>query len=118
MNDVFQCTKQVIEEIEILRDAIGVSDVPIDPEPQSGKASIQVYGKGLEVMEKLALAERKLGLAPVAVKQLPIKELIPQDILGLCRELLTGVDKMKQQLAIEEKSEEFRFVGGKTPSHV
>ena len=74
---VYQCTEDLISEIDILREGIGLTDIPIDPEPQTNKTPVHVYGKALEVMEKISRSERKLGMAPVKVGQIPLKE-IPQ----------------------------------------
>jgi len=115
---VYQVTEQIIEEIDILRDAIGVMDIPVDPEPQNSRAPIHSYTKALEVMEKISRAERKLGMAPVEVGQLPIQVIIPEDVQRYTTTILTELQKIKQQLAIEDSSEEARFVGGKTSNDV
>ena len=115
---VYQLTDQIIEEIDILRDAIGVLDIPIDPEPQSARTPTHTYVKALEVMEKISRAERKLGMAPVEVEQLPIKVIIPEDVLNFSQSILMELQKIKDQLAIEDTSEEPRFVGGKTANDV
>lgn len=115
---VYQVTEQIIEEIDILRDAIGVMDIPVDPEPQNARTPLHAYAKAIEVMEKISRAERKLGMAPVEVEQLPIKVIIPEDVLQFSRSILVELQKIKEQLAIEEASEEPRFVGGKTPNDV
>ncbi|MCP4702897.1 MAG: hypothetical protein GY862_39455 [Gammaproteobacteria bacterium] len=114
----YQCTEDLISEIDILREGIGLTDIPIDPEPQTNKTPIHVYGKALEVMEKISRSERKLGMAPVRVGQIPLKELTPKDVLQLCNTLLLELEKMKGQLAIDDKIEKAEFVGAKTPANV
>ena len=80
---VYQVTEQIIEEVDILRDAIGVMDIPVYPEPQNSRTPVHSYAKALEVMEKISRAERKLGMAPVEVEQLPIKVINLQTRLGM-----------------------------------
>lgn len=115
---VYQKATAVVLELEILRNAIGIMDFPFEPEPQTSKTPIHVYSKGLEVLEKIGRAERKLGMASVTVGQIPLKPIAPRDVLGLVEEILSEITKIKSQLAIEESIEEVPFVAGRTPSHV
>jgi len=115
---VYQVTEQIIEEVDILRDAIGVMDIPVYPEPQNSRTPVHSYAKALEVMEKISRAERKLGMAPVEVEQLPIKVIIPEDVLNFTKSILVEIQKIKDQLAIEDVADEPRFVGGKTSNDV
>lgn len=115
---VFQKSEDVLSEIELLREVIGVSDVPVEPEPQSGKTPIHVYSKGLEVLEKVSRAERKLGMVPAEVGEIPLKEVKPADVIQLVDSILLELRNIKRQLVISETIEESEFVGAKTPSHV
>jgi len=115
---VFQKTQQIIEEIYILRDTIGLTDTPLEPDEQKSKSPIHVYTKGLELLEKVSRAERKLGMAPAEVGELPLKKITPTDVAILADSILLELGKMKQQLAIDGKAPKIKFVGGKTPSHV
>lgn len=115
---VFQQTQIIIQEIEILREAIGIMDIPFEPEPQTAKTPIHVYSKGLEVLEKIARVERKLGMAPAQVPQIPLKPVIPKDVFQLTQTILDELRKIKAQLAIGDEPAEIPFIGAKTPSHV
>ena len=115
---VFQKSENVLLEIELLREVIGVTDVPVEPEPQTGKTPIHVYSKGLEVLEKVSRAERKLGMVPAEVGEIPLKNIKPADVIQLVESILLELRNIKRQLVISDKIEEAEFVGAKTPSHV
>lgn len=115
---VFQKTEDVLAEIELLREVIGITDVPVEPEPQSGKTPIHAYGKGLEVLEKVSRAERKLGMVPAEVGEIPLKEVKPADVFQLVESILLELRNIKRQLVISGTITEAEFAGAKTPSHV
>ncbi|MBE9563384.1 MAG: hypothetical protein IMF12_11045, partial [Proteobacteria bacterium] len=72
---VYQVTENIVSEIGILREAIGVDDEPNEPEAQRGKTPIHVYGKGLELLEKISKAQRKLGMTPAEVGEIPLRDI-------------------------------------------
>jgi hypothetical protein len=115
---VYQKVENIILEIDILRETIGVEGIPTEPEPQSDKTPIHVYSKGLEVLEKVARVQRKLGMVPVEVGEIPLKQIKPADVFQLVEVILTELRSIKKQLLITEKSEPTELVGGKTPSQV
>ncbi|MDM8569116.1 hypothetical protein QUF50_06360 [Thiotrichales bacterium HSG1] len=115
---VYQVAEDIISEIEILRESIGIDDIPNEPEAQRGKAPIHVYGKGLELMEKISKAQRKLGMTPVEVGEIPLREVSPGDVFELVSAILLQLRNMKEQLVISDKIEEAKLVGAKMPSDV
>jgi hypothetical protein len=115
---VYQVTENIILEIEILREAIGVDDEPNEPEAQRGKAPIHVYGKGLELLEKISKAQRKLGMTPAEVGEIPLRDVKPADVFELVSATLLQLQNMKEQLVISDKIEEAKFVGAKMSSDV
>ena len=115
---VFQATQNLISEIRLLRDAMGIVDYPPEAEPQEDRAPVHVYGKSLEVQEKIARAQRRLGMAPGKVGQIPVKEIIPRDVLGSVQTAIREIHRIKAQLVIEDKITPVAFEGGKTPSFV
>ncbi|MDM8564429.1 hypothetical protein QUF74_02115 [Candidatus Halobeggiatoa sp. HSG11] len=115
---VYQVTENIISEIEILREAIGVDDEPNEPEAQRGKTPIHVYGKGLELLEKISKAQRKLGMTPAEVGEIPLREIKPADVFELVSAILLQLQNMKEQLVISDKIEEAKLVGAKMPSDV
>ena len=115
---VYQVTENIISEIGILREAIGVDDEPNEPEAQRGKAPIHVYGKGLELLEKISKAQRKLGMTPAEVGEIPLRDIKPSDVFELVSSILWQLQNMKEQLVISDTIEKAKFVGAKMPSDV
>ena len=113
---VYQATQNLISEIHLLRDAMGVVDNP--PEPQGDRAPVHVYAKSLEVMRKITRAQRRLGMAPGKVGQIPVKEITPKDVRGSVQAAIREIRRTKAQLVIENKITPRAFEGGKTPSLV
>ncbi len=115
---VFQATMDLIAEIEILREAMGISDYPNEAEPQEGRAPVHVYAKTLEVMRKISRVQRKFGITPSEVGQIPVKNIAPQDVFGNVQAIIEELHRMKRQLVIEDEIQPAPFEGRKTPSFV
>ena len=117
-SDVFQATQDLISEIHVLRDAMGVVDYPPEAEPQEDRAPVHVYAKSLEVIKKITRVQRRLGMAPAKVGQIPVKEIVPRDVLGSVHTAIREIHRIKTQLVIEDQITPTPFQGGKTPSFV
>lgn len=115
---VYQATLDLISEIEILREAMGVADYPGEAEPQEDRAPIHVYAKTLEVMKKVSRVQKRLGMVPVTVGQIPVKVIVPRDVLSNVKAIIEEIRRMKKQLVVAERVPPAPFVGGKTPSLV
>ena len=115
---VYQATTDLISEIEILRDAMGVTLYPVEAEAQEDRAPVHVYAKTLEVLEKISAAQRRMGMTPAPIAQIPVKEIVPKDVLASVQNCITEVRRMKTQLVIDEEIVPAPLEGGKTPSLV
>ena len=115
---VYQIVSDLLSEIEIVREAMGVTDYPLEAEPAEDRAPIHAFSKTLELRKKITAAQRRLGMAPSKVGQIPVKEIIPKDVYGSVRSALAEVRRIKEQLVIEDEIEPAEFAGGKTPSLV
>lgn len=115
---VYQATLDLLAEIEILRDELGASDYPGEAEPQEDRAPIHVYAKSLEVMEKVSRMQRRLGVTPAKVGLIPIKDVVPADVLRSVHTIIRELRVVKEQFVIERGIRPARFEGGKTPSLV
>ena len=115
---VFQATLDLIAAIETLREGMAVVDYPGEAEPQEGRAPVHAYVKASEVLEKVARIQNRLGIEAVAPGFIPVKQIVPADVLGQVHGALEEVRKIKSQLFIEEVIEPAPFVNGKTPSLV
>ena len=115
---VYQAVSDLVSEIELLREAMGVTDYPLEAEPAEDRSPIHVFARTLELRRKVSGAQRRLGMAPSEVGQIPLKAIEPKDVLGSVRTALAEVRRVKEQLVIEDEIEPARFEGGKTPSNV
>ena len=115
---VYQATSDLISEIEILRDAMGVTVYPVEAEPQDDRAPIHVYAKSLEVLEKISASQKRLGMTPAPIGQIPVKTIVPKDVYKSVQNSIAEVRRVKDQLVIEDAIVPTPFVGGKTPSLV
>ena len=115
---VYQATSDLIAEIEILRDAMGVTVYPVEAEPQEDRAPIHVYAKSLEVLGKIAAAQKRMGMVPAPIGQIPVKDIGASDVLHSVGNSLAEVRRMKAQLVIEDAIEPAPLEGGKTASAV
>ena len=117
-SNVYQATQDLISEIYVLRDAMGVVDYPPEAEPQEDRAPVHVYAKTLEVIKKITRVQRRLGMSAAKVGQIPVKEIVPKDVLGSVQTAIREIHRIKAQLVIEDQITPTPFEGGKTPSFV
>ena len=69
-------------------------------------------------MRKISRAQRRLGMQSGKVGQIPVKEVVPSDVLSSVETLVREVRRTKAQLVIEDEIASTPFLGGKTPSAV
>ena len=115
---VYQATSDLISEIEILREAMGITVYPVEAELQEDRAPIHVYSKSLEVLEKISAAQRRLGMPPAPIGQIPVKDIKPGDVYRSVQNSLAEVRRIKEQLVIEDDIRPAPLEGGKTPTYV
>lgn len=117
-SDAFQISEVIVRELKLLREAVGADDYPVDPEPQTLKRPIQVYGKGLELLYKIGYAQEKFGLKKLPYHGIPTKHITPTDVYNLCKTIQVEILKMKKYLAIPTQIEDVPLVSNKVPSNV
>ena len=115
---VYQLVSDLQSEIEILREAMGVTDYPLEAEPVEDRSPIHVYAKTLELRRKISAAQKRLGMAPAKVGLIPVKTIRPKDVHGSVQAAVAEIRRTKEQLVIEDQIEPTPFEGGKTPSLV
>ena len=118
-SNVFRYTAIIIEEINILKRALTIEVEAYEPDYSAGKSPIHVYSKGLEVLEKVARTQQKLGITPITtVGEIPLKTVKPADVFKLAKIILAELRRIKQSLMLNEKVNNVALVMGKTPSDV
>ena len=115
---VYQATSDLIAEIDILRDAMGVTVYPVEAEPAEDRSPIHTYAKSLEVLEKISAAQKRMGMSPAPIGQIPVKEITAKDVLLSVQNSIAEVRRMKAQLVIEDEIVPEPLEGGKTASAV
>ena len=115
---VFQAVQNLIAEIDILREELGVYDYPPEAELQDDRAPVHVYVKTLELSAKLSAVQRRFGVPATPMGQVPFKEIVAGDVLANVESILVEVRKIKSQMVIERQIEPAPLVGGKTASMV
>ena len=115
---VYQITSDLISEIDILRDAMGVTIYPVEAEPAEDRSPIHTYAKSLEVLEKISAAQKRMGMKPAKIAQIPVKEIAPKDVYKSVQNCIAEVRRMKEQLVIEEAIRPAPLDGGMTASAV
>ena len=115
---VYQATSDLIAEIEIVRDAMGVTVYPVEAEAAEDRAPIHVYAKSLEVLEKISASQKRLGMKPAKIGQIPVKQIGPKDVYRSVQTNIAEMRRMKAQLVIEDAIAPAPLEGGMTPSDV
>ena len=115
---VYQLTSDLIAEVDILRESLGAIDYPLEAEPVENRLPLHVYSRTLEVHRKLAAAQRRVGMVPFDVGEIPVKEIQLGDVFTAVTQALAEARRMKEELFIGDEIEPTPFVGGKTPSLV
>ena len=115
---VYQMASDLLSEIEVVREAMGVTDYPLEAEPAEDRSTIHVIARTLELRRKISAAQKRLGMAPAPHEQIPVRDIAPKDLIGSVQTAFTEVRRIKEQLVIEDEIEPAPFEGGKTPSLV
>lgn len=111
---VHQAVLDMIAEIELLRAAEGVADYPPEAERQEDRLPIHTYVKSLEVMKKVSRLQRRLGMAPNLLEGLPVRPVLPKDVLGHVQQIIDALRRVKTQLAVAGEIQPAPFEGGAT----
>ena len=115
---VYQATVNLISEIVILRNAMNIIGRPEKLGFRQHQTSIHAYAKSLELMQKTARIQKRLGMIPVEVGHIPVKTLALVDVYGVVQAIIEELRRIKRQLIVKDDIEFAPFVGGRTPSHV
>ena len=115
---VYQATVDLISEIELVRKAMNVTDSPVQITLREFQEPIHAYIKCLEVMDKTARFQRRLGMIPVDVNSPPAKLVTQSDVHSIVQAITDELLRVKRQMVITSEIQSAPFVGGKSPSLV
>ena len=97
---VLQAIHDLTAEVALLRRATSVTTAPPAAAPREGLAPVHVCAKALEVLEKTARVQRRLGMIPVEAGHL--SGAAPQDLLRAVGDIVAELRRIKRQLVVEE----------------
>lgn len=95
--DVYQQASLVNLQIEALKERSAPNYTPRIPGIQLGKTPLHVYGKGLELMEKVQHYQAQHNLPLLSLAELPSKRVKPANVLAL-------LEEVEEQLSVILKS--------------
>ena len=115
---VYQNTKRILAEINLIRKHSDITDTPRDPGRQIKKLPIHVFSKAVELMGKIGRRQRSIGMAPMSAALLPFEHIDPGMVNAQADRILADLKKLKRAANISEKIAQQTFEPGKTPSDV
>ena len=115
---VHQATVDLISEIELIRKAMNITDSPVQITLRKFQEPIHAYIKCLEIMDKTARVQRRLGMLPVDVNSPPARLVAQSDVHGIVQAITDELLRVKRQMVITSEIHPALFVGGKSPSLV
>ncbi len=115
-SQVFQATEDLLAEIEILRANFTTSHFPPRAEIIEGRAPVHVYVKSLEVLGKVILVQRRMGLPPARMGYLPAEIVDAADVLDQIEYVLRELRSIKAQMGIDGRIEPAPLRSGRTSS--
>ncbi len=110
--------QDLIAEITILREELGVFDYPPQAELQEERSPVHVYAKTLEVLSKVIRVQRRFGVPEAQERQIPFKEVHSGDVLASIGDITDEIRKIKAQMIIETEIEPAARVGDQSLSFV
>ena len=113
---VFQAATDLLAEIKVLRQAMKVTDDPGKGHSLGYQTIMHAYAKAIEVLEKTARLQKRLGMIPVEVGQPHVINISRRDLQGRILTTIHELRRVKRQLVIEKEIQPTPFVGSKTPS--
>ena len=115
---VFRAVRDLISEIDILREALNVRDYPPEAELVEDRAPIHVYAKSLEVLTKVVGAQRRMGVPAGRVGRIPFRAIDDADVLVQIELLLVEIRRIKAHMSVDRSIRPARLEPGTTSSMV
>ena len=117
-DEVDLAVRDLIAEVVVVRQAVGLHDIPPEPEPQEGRRPIHVYGKALEVLSKVSGIQRRFGVPAAAPGRLPLEPLDWAAVAAQVRHVLEELRKIKETRGIDGRIEPAADAGAVSPAEV
>ena len=115
---VYRATADLVSEIALLREAMNVDDDPGRVRLREQPLPIHIHAKSLEVLEKTARFQRRLGMIPAEVGHMPVGPVSQGDLHRGVQAIVEELRRVKRQMVVRREIEPAPFAGGKTSSLV
>ena len=116
LGDVHRAIRDMTAEIGLLRKARGVADPPREADPREDLAPVHVRVKLLEVFEKTARVQRRLGMIPAETGHASVSRSAPSDLHDAVGAVVGELRRIKRQLVVEAVIEPASSTRATTPS--
>ena len=100
LSDALGTVEALIAEIEIIRQASGVTGYPVEAEWIEGRVPIHMYAKSLEVLAKVVEVQRRLDVPEGRVGPIPLRNIGADDVASSIEYILAEVRRIRSQLGI------------------
>ena len=117
-SQVGQLAKDLISELHLLRDHVGVLDHPPEAEAQRDRAAIHAYMKALEIQFKLGQVQQRYEMPATLTADIPLKAIGADEVHDIVERLLGDVREIKTRLSVEQTIEPASPAVGQTFSDV
>ena len=115
---VYQQTRYIIDELQQLRRFRNIDTPAREPSIQIRKLPAHVYGKGLELLEKLIRFQQSLGLSPQPLPKAKIGKVTPGDVFQLTVRIREDIQAISNNLGLTLNTPDIALKPGKLPSDV
>jgi len=121
-DQVFSITEHILNRLTRYRRLRGIPSSPRRIQMIPGLKPQHVYGKGLEIMEKIDVLRRRQNLGPVTVPRYPLRTITPSEVFDLALRLDDELALIHQQERVNVElwgtTMEINEYEGKQPSDV
>ena len=117
-SDVFMQTQRAISEVELIRANKGVSNDAKTVGVQKKKRPLHVFGKCVEVIEKVVRLQKMEHVTPSVIPSIPLRKVTPAEVYGCTETVITGLHSVKNKLGVADTISEPATATKKKPSHV
>lgn len=115
---VYRATADLVSEIAVLREAMKVDDSPDGVRLREQAAPIHIHAKTLEVLEKTARVQKRLGMIPADIGHMPVDPVSQGDLHRGVLAVIEELRRIKRQMVVDREIEPAPLAGGKSSSLV
>lgn len=113
---LFRAAQDLLAEAYVVREELGVLDIPREGEPEEDRAPVHLYAKTLELGAAIRSVQGRLGMPGAAVGRMPATKVEVDDVLDSVSHLLVEMHRIKAHLQIDREIAPAPAVAEKTPA--